>query len=152
MESNEKRGEKKKKSTSPVKAAGASVMDILTIGIYVMAMLVLMTASLGSVQLLERKAQISQTARKYILRMEAVGYLTGEDRVMLERELAESGVTQLDLTGTTLNEVEYGSPIHLILQGKIQGESMTVGNNIWNAAMGGRTFTFTESKMSTAKN
>ena len=147
-----KKEEKRKRNQLVLSRQQGSVMDILTIGIYVMAMLVLMTASLGSVQLLERKAQISQTARKYILRMEAVGYLTGEDRVMLERELAESGVTQLDLTGTTLNEVEYGSPIHLILQGKIQGESMTVGNNIWNAVMEGRTFTFTESKMSTAKN
>jgi len=147
-----KKEEKRKRNQLVLSRQQGSVMDILTIGIYVMAMLVLMTASLGSVQLLERKAQISQTARKYILRMEAVGYLTGEDRVMLERELAEIGVTQLDLTGTTLNEVEYGSPIHLTLQGKIQGESMTVGNNIWNAAMGGRTFNFTESKMSTAKN
>lgn len=104
-----KKEEKRKRNQLVLSRQHGSVMDILTIGIYVMAMLVLMTASLGSVQLLERKAQISQTARKYILRMEAVGYLTGEDRVMLERELAESGVTQLDLTGTTLNEVEYGA-------------------------------------------
>jgi hypothetical protein len=45
------------------------VMDVLAVGICIIAMTIMMMVCLGSSALLNRKAQISQTARKYILKM-----------------------------------------------------------------------------------
>ena len=81
------------------------------------------------------KTEISQLARKYILRMETVGYLTTEDNTSLCQELSAAGVTEINLSGTTQSEVSYGVPITLQISGKLKGE-----------------YLFEEKRTSTAKN
>lgn len=112
-----------------------NVADIMVSGICILAMTVVMLSYMGSVSLLNQKAAVGQLARKYILRMESVGYLTERDRIMLCQELDTAGVTEITLEGTTQHEVVYGTPITLQIGGKLKGE-----------------YAFEERRVSTAKN
>lgn len=112
-----------------------SIGDIMSAGICMIAMTILMLAYMDNVWLIHQKAEVSQIARQYILRMETVGYLTEEDRIRLGQELAGAGVTELALTGTTMVPVTYGDIITLEIRGKLEGE-----------------YEFEEKRISTAKN
>lgn len=129
-----------------------SIMNVLAACICILTMTIIMMAFMGSAGLLNSKAAISQIARKYILRMETVGYLTGNDRLELSQELTEVGVVDLDLTGTTLNQVDYGSPILLVIHGKISGQMAVTGNGLFRTVFGETYYEFEERRMSTAKN
>lgn len=112
-----------------------SIGDIMTTGLCMLAMTVMMLAYIDNAQLIYRKSEINQIARKYILRMETEGWLTEADRVSLIQELEALGVTEPDLSGTTVNQVSYGEPIVLLLRGRLEGK-----------------YEFEEKRVSTAKN
>ena len=129
-----------------------NVADVLTVGICVITMTIIMMAYMGSVQMLDRKAQIDQVARKYILRMETVGYLTANDKLQLSQELQQLGAYELDFDGTTSARVDYGTPITLVIQGKINGTTMETGNGLFGSVASQVMYEFEERRMSTAKN
>ncbi len=112
-----------------------NVGDLMITGICLLAMTVLLLAYLDSVELIEKKSQVGQLARKYILRMETVGYLTPEDRTALAQELTELEVTEIDFGDSTLNEVAFGEPLLLTIRGRLKGA-----------------YEFEERRASTAKN
>lgn len=118
-----------------MKKQSGNVADIMMTGICILSLTVVMLSYLESVSLIHQKAEVSQLARKYILRMETVGHLTSADRTSLYQELDAVGVTEIDLGGTTMNEVSYGSSITLQIAGKLKGE-----------------YLFEEKRLSTAKN
>ncbi len=108
--------------------------DLLATGLCILAMTAIMFTYMDSVSLIAQKMEVSQIARKYILRMETVGMLTDEDRADLCEELAAAGVTGLRLDGTTFAQAGYGQPIILQLQGSLKED-----------------YGFTEKRVSTAK-
>lgn len=91
-------------------------------GIFVLAMTVTMLAFLDDIRLIRQQSEVTQIAREYILRMETEGSLTAEDRAGLVYELGAQGVTEIDLSGTTLSPVAYGDRIVLLIQGKLEGK------------------------------
>lgn len=86
-----------------------------------LSMAVLMMTFLDEMQLLQQKSEVRQLARHFLLRMETTGGLLEEDRQELERELAGLGVTEVDLSGTSLGLSGYGAKIVLRIQGKLGG-------------------------------
>ncbi len=112
-----------------------NIASLMIAGICILAMTVVMLSYMESVSLIQQKTEVSQLARKYILRMETVGYLTSDDATLLRQELAALGVTEISFSGTTLSEVSYGMPITLCIRGKLKGEHI-----------------FEEKRTSTAKN
>ena len=134
------------------KHRNGSVVDVMSVGICVIAMTVLMLAYMGSVQLLNGKSQIDQIARKYILRMETVGYLTGNDCLEMTQELTQLGAMDLDYSGSTLNQVDYGSTISLVIRGKIPGRRVAMGNGLFHTTREIAWYEFEERRISTAKN
>lgn len=112
-----------------------NIGSIMTAGLCMLAMMIVMLAYFDNVELLKQKEEVGQLARKYILKMETVGHLTPEDRAVLTVELENAGVTDIDYEGTTLQTVNYGSPITLQIAGKLKGE-----------------YVFVEKRASTAKN
>lgn len=90
--------------------------------ICILALITLMMAFLDCMALVNCKTAVGQIARNYILRMETVGYLNKADEDLLKKELAECGVSEVSLLGTTRKQVNYGSEIKLHIQGKIKGE------------------------------
>lgn len=118
-----------------MKKEKGNVGDIMITGLCMLAMTVVMLSYMDNVQLIRQKTEVSQLARKYILRMETVGYLTNQDCMKLTAELQEIGVTEINYDGTTVSGVEYGNPITLQIQGKLREQ-----------------YVFTEQRVSTAKN
>ena len=112
-----------------------NIGNIMATGFCMLAMASLMLSYMDHIQLIQQKTQVSQLARKYILKMETEGYLTPTARVSLTEELQELGVTEPIYDGTTLETVSYGEPIALQIQGKLREE-----------------YAFTEKRVSTAKN
>lgn len=112
-----------------------NVGEIMITGFCMLAMMVVMLSYMDNVQLIQQKAAVSQLARKYILEMETVGYLTSQSKRVLTEELQQLGVADIDYEGTTDTAVGYGEPITLILQGKLEGK-----------------YVFKEQRVSTAKN
>jgi len=91
-------------------------------GILVLAMTAVMLAFLDDVRLVRQQSEVTQIARKYILRMETEGGLSGEDRTSLTNELGELGMTEINLSGTTFDSASYGDMIVLQIQGKLEGK------------------------------
>lgn len=112
-----------------------TVANIMVTGICILAMTIVMLSYFDSVQLLQQKTAVSQLARKYILKMETMGYLQPKDRTLLQQELELLGVTEIAFEGSTLTQVNYGSPITLHIRGNLGGEHA-----------------FEERRVSTAKN
>lgn len=96
--------------------------EIYSTLICILALITLMMAFLDCMSLVNCKTAVGQIARNYILRMETVGYLNKADEELLKKELAESGVSEVNLSGTTTKQVNYGSEITLHIWGKIKGE------------------------------
>ena len=96
--------------------------NLLGTMICVLAMTVLVLQYMEQVRLIQRKWEMIQISREYILRMETRGYLTGEDARELVAELEQAEVTGISLEGTTRNPVDYGEPIFLKVKGVIGDE------------------------------
>ena len=105
-----------------MKKESGNIGDIMASGLCMLAMTVVMLSYMGNVDMVNRKATVSQIARKYILRMETMGELTEADRTALTQELESAGVTELRLEGTTMDKVSYGDTIVLMIRGKLEGE------------------------------
>lgn len=96
-----------------------TVMDFITVCICILAISTLLMASLEYTGLLLQKVSVSQTARRYLLKMETEGYLDSGEKDKMLRELRDMGVTDIDLTGTTLLPVSYGDTVELHIKGKV---------------------------------
>ena len=117
-----------------MKKESGTIGDLIAIAMCMLAMTILMTHYMGSVRIIQQKMEVSQIARKYILRMETMGRLTEEDRELLCKELTDVGVEALQLEGTTTCQVTYGEEVVLLIQGEL-----------------GNGYDFTEKRVSTAK-
>jgi len=117
-----------------MKKEKGSIGDIMSAGICMLAMTALLLSYMDNVWLIHQKTEVSQIARQYILKMETVGYLEEADRIRLGQELDGVGVTELELSGTTMSPVAYGDIITLEIRGKL-----------------GEEYEFEEKRISTAK-
>lgn len=117
-----------------MKKEAGNVGDFMAACICMLMMSALLLSYMDSVRLIDRKTEINQIARKYILKMETVGMLTEPDKSALLEELAAAGASEVRLEGTTVHRVGYGSAIVLHISGKLGG-----------------TYEFDEKRVSTAK-
>lgn len=118
-----------------MKREAGNVGSLMATGICILAMTVVMLAFMQCVAVIQQKSGVNQLARKYILKMETVGYLTSQEQTRLQGELEQLGVEDIRLDGSTLHQVNYGDPIELTIQGTLKGG-----------------YSFEETRASTAKN
>ena len=109
--------------------------DFLATLMVLLAMTVMVLSYMELTDVVQDKMKISQLARKAILEMETCGYLEHGSEVKLIENLEMLGVTDIELQGTTMEEIGYGETIAIQIRGKIKG-----------------TYGFQESRVSTAKN
>lgn len=133
------------------KKSPANVMNLVTIGMAILAITIVVMVYLQCTELLLLKLEVSQVSRKYILKMETEGYLTPHNQNELLLELKELGLKDVELTGTTLLPVAYGDTIILRIKGNIQ-KNMLKQEEVWNGATDVRLLEVEEKRMSTAKN
>ncbi len=98
-----------------------NVGDIVIMGIFVIAMLTVMMCFIKCVDMLHTKAEVSQLARKYILVAETNGYIPEGDQETLIRELESMGLTEIDISGSTLSKADFGRTVNVCIKGKING-------------------------------
>lgn len=69
-------------------------------------------------EVLRTREAVNQIARAYLLEMETKGYLTSRDAVQLEYSLEkECGLAEIDFSGSTCTQTEYGGEIRLVIHG-----------------------------------
>lgn len=128
-----------------------SVMDFMSVCICILAMSIVLTAYFYCSDLLLRKGQVSQVARCYILKMETVGCLTEGDKNKLLAELHSIGVQGIDLSGSTVNPVEYGDSVILHIRGRMRGRVWEERHDLFQSVFTAREVPVEELRMSTAK-
>lgn len=128
-----------------------SALDFLSVCICILAMSIVVTAYFYCSDLLLRKGQVSQVARCYILKTETVGCLTEGDKNRMLAELQSIGLQGIDLTGSTMNPVEYGDSVILHIRGKIQGKMWGENHDLFQSIFTVREVPVEEMRMSTAK-
>lgn len=128
-----------------------SVLDFLSVCICILAMSILATAYFYCSDLLLCKGQISQVARRYILKMETVGCLTEDDKNHMLVELQAIGLQGIDLTGSTVNPVNYGDSVILRIRGKLQGRIWREDHDLLHSIFTVRDMPVEETRISTAK-
>lgn len=83
--------------------------------IVVLVLVVLFTSWIANV---EHRENINQICRKYILQMEATGYLTAEMEADLVTELQNAGMNTITVeSNTTKTQVQYGEDVYLQVSG-----------------------------------
>jgi hypothetical protein len=98
-----------------------NVGDVLMMGMMVLAMAVVMMTFLDLIQLVQKKADVRQLSRQYLLEMETVGFLPAASAEGLKKELARLGAEEISLDGTTLRQASFGEVITLKISGKLGG-------------------------------
>lgn len=127
-------------------------MDLLTIGVTILAMTIVVMVYLQCTELMIRKLEVSQISRKYILKMETEGYLSQEAKNMMLLELKELGLQNVDVSGTTLFPVAYGDMITLKIKGNLKRKMLSSEEELWNEGFQSGWIAMEEIRTSTAKN
>ena len=127
-------------------------MDLVTIGITILAMTIVVMVYLECTDLMLKKLEVSQVSRKYILKMETEGYLSQENKARMLTELEALGLQNVDVSGTTLYPVNYGDTITLKIKGGFKRNMLAREEEVWNGRFGVRWVPLEEIRMSTAKN
>lgn len=134
-----------------VKAPG-SLMDFLPACVSILAITLLMMAYISSMSILDQKTQISQLTRQMMLQMETKGFMSLADQAKFQGELTILGLTDIDLSGSTMSDVGYGNQIILSVKGNISGEKLRMEGGLFDAMLASSTYAFQEKLVSTAKN
>lgn len=127
-------------------------MDLVTIGITILAMTIVVMVYLQCTELMIKKLEVSQISRKYILKMETEGYLSQENKTQMLMELKNLGVQNVDISGTTTQPVTYGDTIILKINGKVNSNMLAGEEDLWNEGFSTGWVSLEEIRMSTAKN
>lgn len=69
-------------------------------------------------------------ARKYMLKMEQKGYLTAENKTKMISDFNDIGIDNIDISGTTLNQVNYGDDVYLCISYKYPVKSIVTGKGL----------------------
>lgn len=92
----------------------------------IVAIFAILTMVITYLSDVDKKDTVDIIAREYLLRMEADGYLNSADENDLLEDLANCGMKNISLTGTTKSRVGYGKKITIAIQGQIEITSYTV--------------------------
>lgn len=99
-----------------------NVGDVMTTGIMLLAMAYLMIVFMDCIEILRTREDISQTIRRYMLIAETKGYLDDSDRQELTESLADLGMSDIDLSGTTTERAGFGNIVSIRVSGMLDGK------------------------------
>ena len=104
---------------------------------------------IGAFSSINDKWSMRQAARETLLIMETEGYLKPEDEQALITELTGYGLYDINLTGTTKTEVDYGDRIYLKITGTYDDNILAFAGGISQVASHPTTITI--QRQTTAK-
>lgn len=85
----------------------------------IVALAVMLVFFTGWMANLSARDHVYQLSRRYILQMETEGFLSSTLESSLRADLADAGMSNISLSGTTTSEVEYGNVIFLKITGDL---------------------------------
>lgn len=85
----------------------------------IVALAVMLVFFTGWMANLSARDHVYQLSRRYILQMETEGFLNSTLESSLRADLADAGMSNISLSGTTTSEVEYGNVIFLKITGDL---------------------------------
>lgn len=85
----------------------------------IVALAVMLVFFTGWMANLSARDHVYQLSRRYILQMETEGFLSSTLESSLRADLADAGMSNISLSGTTTSEVEYGNVIFLRITGDL---------------------------------
>ena len=134
-----------------MKKRKGSIVDILPSMIMVIAAVMLIMVFFDLYQILSLNEDVKQIARKYMLTMETMGYLDPANQTTLVQELSDLQVTDIDLTGSTMSDAEYGNAVYLQISRKLPQLNMD-GYDMLQFVFQDKSIPIRVRRMSTAKN
>lgn len=102
------------------KRKGSKTIDFISIVMALIVMVIISVIMTSWMANIDDKDQIDLIARKYLLKMETEGYLTGQEEQNLLSELAENKMSSVSLNGTSRTEVGYGNVVNLHITGSLE--------------------------------
>lgn len=136
-----------------MKKRKGSIVDILPSMIMVIAAVMLIMVFFDLYQILSLNEDVKQIARKYMLTMETMGYLDPANQTTLVQELSDLQVTDIDLTGSTMSDAEYGNAVYLQISCKLPTEQLNMdGYDMLQFVFQDKSIPIRVRRMSTAKN
>lgn len=85
----------------------------------IIALAVMLIFFSGWMANISARDNVYQLSRRYILQMETEGCLSGTLESRLRTDLADAGMSNVSLAGTTTSEVDYGNVIVLKITGDL---------------------------------
>lgn len=106
----------------------SSLMDFLAMFIMIIFIAITVIFFGNIVEFIDKKNDVDNLAREYILKMESTAGLTDVDYACLVAELNNLGITDFDLGGTTFysDSIKNGDSIYFILQYKVSYKNMII--------------------------
>ena len=136
-----------------MKKRKGSIVDILPSMIMVIAAVMLFMVFFDLYQILSLNEDVKQIARKYLLTMETMGYLDPANQTTLVQELSDLQVADIDLTGSTMSDAEYGNAVYLQISCKLPMEQLNMdGYDMLQFVFQDKSIPIRVRRMSTAKN
>lgn len=104
-----------------------------TVAMSLMAILVISFVAvyfISNVVPIKKSTDAEGIARKYMLKMEQKGYLTPDNESAMINDFNNIGITNIDISGTTLTQVNYGEDVYLHISYKYHVRSITTNGGL----------------------
>lgn len=103
-----------------------TVMSLLAI----LVMSVVFIFLVSNIVPIKKNTDAEVIARKYMLKMEQNGYLTGDNEAAMFNDFNNIGISNIDISGTTLSQVSYGDDVYLCITYKYPVKTFVIGSGI----------------------
>jgi hypothetical protein len=107
------------KAGMTMKRDQGNLMNLFPPLLTIVALAVMLVFFTGWMANLSARDHVYQLSRRYILQMETEGFLNSTLESSLRADLADAGMSNISLSGTTTSEVEYGNVIFLRITGDL---------------------------------
>lgn len=124
-----------------------STMICTIIGVF--AFFLMATLMIDTTKIMDTKNQIYAVTDTYVQLMMSEGYLTDQDKTSLTDALADLGVTDIDFTGSTLSEVDYGQRVVLKMAFNVHVDTHVV-TSLFSADVTGKTLSSSYYRVATS--
>lgn len=107
-----------------------------SVGIAIMSLIAILSISvvfvffISNIVPIKKSTDAEAIARKYMLKMEQNGYLAPDNKTAMISDFNDIGINNIDISGTTLNQVNYGEDVYLHINYKYPVKSIVTNNCI----------------------
>lgn len=96
----------------------------------ILVMSVVFVFFISNIVPIKKSTDAEAIARKYMLKMEQNGFLTADNEASMVSDFNNIGINNIDISGTTLTQVNYGDDVYLCITYKYPVKSIVTGNGL----------------------